>query len=171
MKKFVLGLLAVSIFACKSDFEDYDPIKQLELDTQRIDEFLDANEIDAQIDESGIRYVILDKGNGQYPIEGQVVAVDYELWRFTGDLVDTSKELLAISEGIHTPQREYVPLEFELGAVNYIPGFQLSVMLLDENGEGDFYVPSVLAYKNAGTQNVGANENLYMKIRLVEIVD
>lgn len=169
MKKLVLGLLPFLVMACVSDIDDYSTTEQLEIDVERIDTHLYANNIDAQIAPSGIRYVINDVGNGTYPTEGQTVTVDYELWRFTGELVDTSKEDLAVSENIYNRQREYVPLEFELGNSSFIPGFQLSVLLLDEGGEGDFYVPSVLAYRNVGTSIISPNENVYFKIRLIDV--
>ncbi|MCO6359980.1 FKBP-type peptidyl-prolyl isomerase-like protein [Roseivirga pacifica] len=174
MKKLVLGLsvfLAFGLSGClnSDDGPSYDPVAQLEVDGEKIDLYLEANDIQAETHDTGIRYVITAEGNGTFPEEGQVVSVDYELYRIGGSLLDTSKEDLAKEEGIYNSDRDYAPLRFTLGTSQLIPGFQIATLLLSEEGSGDFYIPSVLAYRNIGSTSVMPNENLLFKISLVEV--
>ena len=168
---FTLVLLAVSgCLGGEDDILNYDPFAQLEIDIQAMDAYLDANNIEVQVQEStGIRYVITQTGNDVNPAAGNFVAVDYELYNLEGELLDTSIESVAQTGGIHDSNREYVPLEFQIGTNGVISGFQYATLLLDVGGKGDFYIPSVWAYQNRGSGNVGPNENLKFVIELKAI--
>lgn len=172
-KYSLFTLLILAVTGClngNDDILNYDPIAQLEIDIQAIDAYLDANNIDAEIQEStGIRYVITQTGNDVNPAAGNFVAVDYELYNLDGELLDTSIESIAQAGGSHDSNREYAPLEFQIGTNGVIPGFQYATLLLDVGGKGDFYIPSVWAYQNRGSGNVGPNENLKFVIELKEI--
>lgn len=166
MKK-VLAILMVTVLALSCDNpEPYNEEQQLIDDINRIDDFLAANGVAAQEHISGIRYVITKSGNGTNPIAPNVVAADYELYRFTGELIDTSNEDTARDEDIYNPQRDYCAFRFQIGSGVVIPGFEIATQILSEGGSGDFYIPSVLGYKNIGTGNIGPNENLLFRIVL-----
>lgn len=174
MKKLVLGLAALLAFGLSGCLNSdngptYDPEAQLEVDKEKIDLYLEENDIQAEIHDTGIRYIITAEGDDTFPEEGQVVSVDYELYRIGGALLDTSKEDLAKEEGVYNSSRVYKPLEFTIGTGQIIPGFQIATLLLSKGGSGDFYIPSVLAYRNIGSQTILPNENLLFKIKLVEI--
>ena len=174
LKKYsLLGLVMIAVSGCLGGNDDvlsYDPIAQLEIDIKAIDAYLAANNIQAEVQEStGIRYVITQTGNDVNPAAGNFVAVDYELYNLEGELLDTSIESIAQSGGIHDSNREYVPLEFQIGTNGVISGFQYATLLLDVGGKGDFYIPSVWAYQNRTTGNIGPNENLKFVIELKAI--
>lgn len=168
MKKVLAILMVLVIVVSCNDPEPYNQETQLIDDINRIDDFLAANGITAEEDITGIRYVITKEGNGTSTVAPNIVAVDYELYRFTGDLVDTSNEDLARSEGIYNPQRDYCAFRFQIGSGVVIPGFEIAVQILSEGGSGDFYIPSVLGYRNLGTSNgsIGPNENLLFRMTL-----
>lgn len=167
----MLVVLAVSgCLGGEDDVLDYDPLAQLEIDKAAIDNYLNANNIVAETEEgTGIRYVITQTGDGTKPGAADRVAVNYELYNFNGQLLDTSVESVAEDGGIFDPQRDYAPLEFQIGTNGIITGFQRATLLLDVGGKGDFYIPSVWAYQNRSQGNIGANENLIFVIELVEI--
>lgn len=173
MKKWIAGLAVMSLMGClggNDDSLDYNPYEQLEIDLALIDSYLEDNNITAKVHEqTQIRYVITTEGSGSNPVTGDFVAVDYELYDFDGNLLDTSKESVAEDGGIRNPNRVYQPLEFQIGTNGVITGFQYATLLLKEGGSGDFYIPSVWAYQNVGSGNVGPNENLIFKITLLEI--
>lgn len=173
MKKWIAGVLALSLMGCLNttdDTPDYDPLAQLELDIAAIDSYLNENNITAEVDEgTKIRYVIQQTGNEVNPGAADFVSVDYELYDLENNLLDTSIELVARDGGIYNENRDYAPLQFQIGTNSVISGFQYSTMLLEEGGKGDFYVPSVWAYQNIGQGNIGPNENLIFKISLLEI--
>jgi len=171
-KRWVLGLLVLAVISCVDGVEppSYNPEEQLEIDFENIDNFLSENGITPNIDETGIRYVITREGVGEvFPEEGDSVTVSYSLYNFEGELLDTSIESLARDEDIFDSDRDYGPLEFVLGTPTLIFGFQRSTLLLKEDGAGDFYIPSVYAYQNRGTQNIAPNESILFKIELLSL--
>lgn len=172
MKKWIAGIALLSLFGClgEDDTPQYNPIEQLEVDRAVIEQHLTANNITTVEDEqTGIRYIILEEGNGMDPIDGDVVLVNYELYNLEGDLLDTNVESVAQDGGIFNEDRNYQPLQFQLGTNGLIPGFQRSTLLLTEEGKGDFYIPSVWCYQNYGSANIEPNENLRFIIELVKV--
>ena len=172
MKKWIAGIVLLSVFGClgNDDVLEYNPIEQLEIDIAAIDQFLTENNITALEDEqSGIRYIILEEGNGNDPRDGDVVLVNYELYNFEGELLDTNIESIAQDGGIYNENRNYQPLQFQLGSTGIIAGFQRSTLLLSELGKGDFYIPSVWCYQNYGSANIAPNENLRFVMELVKV--
>ena len=175
MKKWILGLLVLSVLACSNDddFEVYDAEAQWEIDKQVIADYLSGEGINAEEDTlTGIRYVILEEGPEEiYPEFRDSVSVDYELYNFDGVLLDTSVEEVAREGNIYNANRNYAPLVFVLGTGNLIPGFQRATQLLNEGGKGDFYIPSVYAYQNNGSSsgNIAPNENVLFRISLLRL--
>jgi FKBP-type peptidyl-prolyl cis-trans isomerase len=174
MMRWVLGLLVIAVLGCgKDEPEIYDPEAQLEIDIQNIDDYLAGESISATVDEeTGIRYVITQQGPEEiFPEIGDSVFVDYALYNFEGELLDTSVDSIARAGNIYNIDRTYRPLEFILGTRNLITGFQRGTQLLTEGGAGDFYIPSVYAYQNRGTGSgsIAPNESILFKIELLSI--
>lgn len=176
MKKWILfPVMLVLALACSNDddFEIYDPELQWELDKATIADFLSAEGIAAAEDSlTGIRYVILQEGPEEiYPEVGDSLTVDYELYNFQGELLDTSIEDVAREGGILNVDRVYAPLVFRLGTRQLITGFQRGAQLLNEGGKGDFYIPSVYAYQNqgSGSGNIAPNESIHFRLTLVRL--
>jgi len=173
MKKIVLAFLLLGVFACSDDEgEVYDADLQLEIDIENIEAYLNEEGITAEVDETGIRYVILEEGTGQEsPEVGDSLVVSYTLYNFNGTLLDTSIENVARAGGIYDERRTYAPLEFVLGTRSLISGFQRGAQILKEGGIGDFYIPSVFAYRNTGTSSgsIAPNESILFRIVLLEL--
>lgn len=175
MKKWMLSLAVLALVACNDDddFEVYDAEAQWAIDKQVIADYLSGEGISAKEDSlTGIRYVILSEGPEEvYPEVGDSVSVDYELYNFEGELLDTSVEEVAREGNIYNQNRSYAPLVFVLGTRNLIAGFQRGTQLLNEGGSGDFYIPSVYAYQNRGSSsgNIAPNENILFRISLLKL--
>ena len=169
MKKVVSILLLMALIVACDNPEPYDQERQLIEDINLIDAILARNGVTAEEDITGIRYRILELGNGEEAKAAQVVAVNYTLYRLTGEIIDTSVEQNARDAGIYDPEREYGPFPFQIGSGRVIPGFEISTQLLTEGGSGDFWIPSVFCYRNIGSGNIGPNESLYFQIELVDV--
>lgn len=126
---------------------------QLKKDIERIDSYLTENEIDAQVHESGIRYVINVAGNGSTAELCDVVSVNYEGRLLSnGEVFDSSDS----------------PVTFPLNQL--ITGWQIGIPLIQEGGSITLYIPSVYAYGRFGSgDDIPANANLIFDIELVEI--
>jgi FKBP-type peptidyl-prolyl cis-trans isomerase len=143
---------------------------QYDIDFQLIDEYLAEKGIEAQTTESGLRYVIKEKGNGKKAKAGDLVAVHYAGFLLDGSLFDTSIKSVAEANNAVNPGRDYAPLEFNVGAGMVIKGWDEGLMLVEEGGSATLYIPSPLAYGSQARGNViPANAILIFDVELVEI--
>lgn len=126
---------------------------QLNTDIDRIKQYLTENEIEAQVHETGIRYVINEPGNGSTAELCDVVTVNYEGRLLSnGEIFDSSES----------------PATFPLSGL--ITGWQIGIPLIQEGGSITLYIPSVYAYGRFGSgDDIPANANLIFDIELVEI--
>ncbi len=169
IKRGFIALFIIASFACSKQEDPFDPFAQFEIDITAINEYLNANNLTAEVDDSGVRYIIDNVGNGVAPKIGERVFVNYEVFLFDGTFIDTSIEQTARDNNAFNSQRAYVPFEFVIGGGTVIQGFDLGTRLLTEGGSGTFLIPSVLAYENRGTANIPPNASLLFTIELVEI--
>lgn len=111
--------------------------QKLEEDAQSIDQYLSDNGIEAQITESGLRYVITEEGSGPTPETGQTVSVHYR-----GTLMDGTQFDASYDRG--------APLDFPIGQGQVIRGWDEGIALLNKGAKATLYIPSPLAYGERG---------------------
>lgn len=143
---------------------------QMEADIKIIDAYLKKNNIDAETSEHGIRYVILEDGNGPKPEVGDQVHVNYTGNVLEGEYFDTSDEDKANEFGLHDPRRDYKPLPFVLGTGGVIHGWDEGIALLNQGAKAILYIPSPMAYGDQQKSEViVANAILEFEVELVGI--
>lgn len=131
-------------------------VKQLEIDTQIIQDYLAANNIEATRTSSGLYYVIESEGTGAAIETGDLAFVHYAGYLMDGTLFDTSIKTLAQEKGVYNEQRDsmdgYAPLEVRVGMGQVIQGWDEGLALLKKGDKAKFFIPSPLAYgdRNAG---------------------
>ncbi len=157
MRKLVtMWSCLILLAACKSDdggnvaelsYED-----QLAIDTQILDDYLAERNIEAEIHDSGLRYVITNPGDGERPQGGGRVIVAYEGRFLDGTVFDRSGGI-----------------ERALGG--FIPGWQIGIPLIKSGGSITLYIPSGLAYGSSGTSNgaIPGNTNLIFDTTLLGV--
>lgn len=94
----------------------------------------------AQTD-SGIRYKLLEEGDGVKAKKGQTVSVHYEGSLLNGQVFDSS-------------YRRKQPIDFKLGVGQVIPGWDEGIALLKVGDKARLVIPSNLAYGAAGAGGV-----------------
>lgn len=105
--------------------------------------------------DSGLKYRILRKSDGQRPRLSDRVAVDYTGWLDDGTVFDSSYGL-----------RD--PAEFNVSGV--IEGWSEGLLLIGEGGMIELEIPSELAYGEAGRPgSIPPNSTLHFKVELHEI--
>jgi len=109
-------------------------IKQRQLKEQQIIENLSK---DFEVTPSGLRYKILNKGNGDSPTKGDKVKVHYK-----GMLIDETV--------FDSSYKRNQPIEFNVGIGQVIPGWDEGIMLLKKGEKAKFIIPSNLGYGEAG---------------------
>lgn len=129
--------------------------EQLAIDIEIIDDYLSDNEINAEIHESGIRYVIRDQGSGETPEVGSEVMVRYESFLVDGTAVgaDTIGFSLMLEEPI-------------------ISAWLLMVPTIEEGGKIDIYSPSGYLFGTQGNgSGIGPNTIIFYEIEVIAVVN
>ena len=105
--------------------------------------------------ESGLRYTVLSKGNGDSPNKGDLVKVHYK-----GQLLDETV--------FDSSYKRNEPIEFKVGIGQVIPGWDEGIMLLKKGDKARFVIPSNLAYGESGAGGViPPNSTLIFEIELL----
>lgn len=105
---------------------------------------------------SGLKYAVLEEGDGPSPTAQDEVTVYYTGMLTDGTVFDS------------TDKHGNEPISFPLSQV--IPGWTEGLQLMKTGGEAVFYIPSELAYGPQGIPGViPANSPLVFKVKLVKI--
>jgi FKBP-type peptidyl-prolyl cis-trans isomerase FklB len=156
MKKNLLAIsvLSLVLFAgCKKDdgvvLSEED---QLAADIELIDKYLSDNNIDAEIHESGIRFVTKQEGTGDSPSATSSVIVKY-----TGTLLNGQ-----------TFDRNDLGANFNLNGL--IEAWKLMIPEMKEGGKIIIYAPSLYGYGRSGQNPIPPNAVLVFEIELISLV-
>ena len=107
--------------------------------------------------ESGLRYKILQNGEGKKAEKGLMVSVHYEGSLTNGQVFDSSF------------QRNQ-PIDFQLGVGQVIPGWDEGIGLLRVGDKARFLIPAHLAYGSAGAGGViPPNAALLFDVELMDV--
>lgn len=124
-----------------------------DIEADVIAKYITDNNITTAPSGSGVYVIVKKKGNGPKVAAGKHVKIDY-----TGRLVengnvfDTSVESVAVEAGIADTRRTYEPLEYTVGEMSLIPGWEEGVMGQPQGTELTLVIPSSQAY---GPQGAG----------------
>ncbi|OOR93162.1 peptidylprolyl isomerase [Moraxella caviae] len=101
---------------------------------------------------SGLQYKVITEGSGKSPKATDTVTVHYEGKLIDGTVFDSSYE-------------RGMPAQFPLNQV--IPGWTEGLQLMKEGGKYEFFVPSDLAYGEAGNPAIEPNSVLIFTVELL----
>ena len=104
--------------------------------------------------DSGLQYKVLKEGTGKSPKATDVVEVNYEGKLIDGTVFDSSYE-------------RGEPIEFPLDQV--IAGWTEGLQLMKEGGKYEFYIPSDIAYGEAGNAGIEPNSTLIFTVELLKV--
>jgi len=107
--------------------------------------------------DSGLRYKMIQKGDGKKAEAGKTVSVHYEGSLENGKVFDSSY-----------PRKK--PIEFRLGQGQVIEGWDEGIALLQVGDKARFVIPSDLAYGAAGAGGViPSNATLIFDVELMDV--
>ncbi|WP_339043873.1 FKBP-type peptidyl-prolyl cis-trans isomerase [Cardinium endosymbiont of Tipula unca] len=144
--------------------------EQTAADKKKIEDYLEKNNIQALSTASGLFYSI-DQASQEIPVvKHKTVKVHYTGRLLDDKLFDTSIVEVAKANNAYDPQRDYQPIEFQVGAGNVIPGWDEGLLLLKKSEKARFFIPSILAY---GTNGIGdvipSNAILVFEVEVVDV--
>ena len=94
-----------------------------------------------EVTESGLRYQIIQKGDGKKAEKGNTVSVHYKGQLADGTVFDSS-------------YKRNSPLDFQVGVGQVIPGWDEGICLLNVGDKARLVIPGDLAYGSAGAGGV-----------------
>lgn len=107
--------------------------------------------------ESGLKFYDISEGEGDMPVEGQTVVVDYAGWLEDGTLFDSSLERGA-------------PFSLRLGMGDVIPGWDEGLATMKVGGKRQLVIPPDLAYGETGAGGIiPPGATLIFEVELLEI--
>ncbi len=122
---------------------------------------------------SGLMYVITEKGNGEKPGIGTTVDMEYSGFLDNGSLFDSSIVEVAKKFGNYIPQKDqagfYKPIPFKLGTkTGAISGFIEGIEQMSIGDKAIIYIPAHLGYGERGNPraHIPPNANLIFELEM-----
>nr|WP_042295940.1 peptidylprolyl isomerase [Nonlabens ulvanivorans] len=150
---------AAQSFNAVEEFRQFEGAAKLREEQARKQAEQDLDEIAAGFDktESGLRYKIIQEGNGAQAENGKTVSVHYKGMLPNGKVFDSSFE-------------RKQPIDFQLGAGQVIAGWDEGIALLKVGDKARLVIPSHIGYGSAGAGGViPPNATLVFDVELVGV--
>jgi len=127
------------------------------LEIKKQKEVLDAASAGFDKTESGLRYKIIQEGNGKKATKGAMVSVHYKGQLLDGTVFDSS-------------YKRKEPIDFTVGVGQVISGWDEGIQLLKVGDKARMVIPSNLAYGSQGAGGViPPNAPLLFDVELVDV--
>lgn len=149
MKYYFLLILSAFFISCS---DESDPIV-VQTD-EDIVQYLTQNNIATVKSNTGLRYSIVNNGNGKFPTENAKVTLSYKASLLDGTVFEESNE-----EGI------------TLLLHNLIPGLKEGLQYFDEGSEGLIFIPPALGFGNFTRNGVPAGSVLIFEIKILKVIE
>lgn len=145
MKSYLPLLFIFLIISCSTNEEDFSSANDIQ-----IQEYIQANNLNATKTSSGLYYVINDTGSGAKPTSNSDVTVNY-IGSFTdGNIFDQGKNVSFNLQGV-------------------ISGWTEGLTYFNEDGQGLLLIPSRLGYGSNGSNGIPGGSVLIFNIHLLSI--
>lgn len=131
--------------------------KRIEQEREKQRELLDKVAAGYDETESGLRYKVLQNGDGRPALKGSLVSVHYKGQLLDGTVFDSS-------------YKRKQPIDFNVGVGQVIAGWDEGIQLLKVGDKARFVIPSNLAYGERGAGGViPPNATLIFDVELMDV--
>ena len=131
-------------------------IELLEVQDPVVTELWDVDQTKLQTSESGLKYVIIEEGEGDIATDGNVVTVHYSGFLEDGTKFDSSVE-------------RDEPFSFVIGNKQVIAGWDEGIRLLKKGGKARFVIPPSLGYGDITAGKIPPNSTLVFDVELLDV--
>ena len=140
-------------------FRTFEGAREKRIEAEREAARAELDKLAAGFDEteSGLRYKVIQKGDGQKAEKGSMVSVHYKGQLADGTVFDSS-------------YKRNSPLDFQVGVGQVIPGWDEGICLLNVGDKARLVIPSDLGYGAAGAGGViPPNATLVFDVELMGV--
>lgn len=128
----------------------------IETENEQIEKLIDSTGWKMEKTATGLRYEIIEKGNGPVAKEGKTVRYGYEVRLISGEVIYTSDQ-----SGFK---------EFKIGSGGVESGLEEGILMLSVGDKARFIIPSYLAHGLSGDQDkVPPKATLIYIVKLIEV--
>ncbi|MDN3595530.1 FKBP-type peptidyl-prolyl cis-trans isomerase [Zunongwangia endophytica] len=152
MKTCYLAILVLFFISCGSDDENCQTKDYRESNDQEIQDYLEANNLDAEKSNSGLYYIVEEEGTGAQPSRSSRVRVNYKGYFLNGNVFDQNNDIT-------------------FGLQQVIPGWTEGFTNFKEGGSGQLLIPSQLAYGPCNYNTIPGGSVLVFDIELLEVIE
>jgi len=131
-------------------------IELLDVKDPIIAEMWDVDRSKINTTESGLMYVIMEDGEGDFATDGNVVTVHY-----SGYLEDGTK--------FHSSVERDEPFSFVVGNKQVIPGWDEGIRFLKKGGKARYVIPPSLGYGDIAKGKIPPNSTLVFDVELLDV--
>jgi FKBP-type peptidyl-prolyl cis-trans isomerase len=162
---FIVGEVEILNVFATPEMATADRDKEVALEKVKLNkpikDYLAKNKINAKETPEGVFVVVKTLGDTSNKIDAsKEVSVNYKGYNLKGEVFDTN-----IKPGDATAK----PFDVRIGENGVIPGWEIGLTYFGKGGTGTLYIPSYLAYGEAGSGPVKPNENIVFDIEIVDI--
>ena len=167
------GFDAAKVFAA-SFAEAAEAKKAIEKTKSDIAAEFAAQKEKAETADSGLKYLMIKEGDGEKPKVGKTALVEYTGYFEDGNVFDTSSLEIAEKFGNVNPAKRdrgmYQPAPMPISPdATIIPGFKEGLMMLKVGDKVRLFIPSYLAYGEAGYGPIAPNTDLVFDLEMVGV--
>jgi FKBP-type peptidyl-prolyl cis-trans isomerase len=138
-----LGLIlpALLLWGCLEDDINYEAKERKERE-----KYLEENNITVEPTASGLYFIPIDTGFGDYAEIGDSITINFEGYYLDGRLLTTNIEAVAVDNDSYNPYEIYEPYAFVLGTGHMIAGVEEGLTYMREGAIAQMIIPSDLAF-------------------------
>jgi FKBP-type peptidyl-prolyl cis-trans isomerase len=128
------------------------------LDDERIKAYSERHKLQLEVNQSGLWYKILEKGNGRAVEKGKIITIGYKVSLLDGTLCYSSDS---------TGNRSFV-----VGQGGVENGLEIGILMLNEGGSAIFVMPPFLAHGLIGDEDrIPSRSIIRYDVEVVKISD
>lgn len=130
--------------------------KLVEIEDESINKFIERKGWEMKETGTGLRWMLIENGEGERAQTGQLVSLEYKVYLFSGQLIYSSKTM-----GIKS---------FKIGYGGVESGLEEGILFLKLGDKARFILPSHLAYGLQGDgRSIHRKVSLLYEVELIEL--
>ncbi len=142
-------ILIIGVFFVFTGCEKEDPDSVAKRDREKILDYIEKNDLDAEEHETGLFYVIEVEGSGSHPHAGSRVVLNFKGYFLDGKVFDEGQN-------------------FHSNLAGTIEGWRVGIPLFKRGGKGMLLVPSAMGYGPYARPGIPRNSVLIFDIELID---